>query len=152
MEMPIGKEQWFEGVRRFSEGTAITPLSVEFVDVDDEKCILTMPITDAARQSMGLLHGGISMLLAETAASVHASWGIDLTEGIPVGMEINGSHLRSAAEGHVRAVATLLRRSQSHAVHRVDIYHVETGNLLSTARVTNRYKKPDPAWLTRLGL
>jgi len=134
------KENWLRGVRAISNNTAITPLGVVIEDVDDEGCTLTMPITDAARQPMGLLHGGISMLLAETAASVHSAWGTDLSVKVPVGIEINGSHLRSASEGHVRAVATQLRRSQTLAVHTVEIYHVESGRLLSTARVTNHYK------------
>ena len=96
-----------------------------------------MPITDAARQPMGLLHGGISMLLAETAASMHACWGLDVTKTVPVGIEINGSHLSSARDGRVRAVGEVIRRGAQLVVHEVRITHEETGRLLCVARVTN---------------
>lgn len=120
--------------------TALEALGIDLVSIDEEQVVLTMPITPATRQPLGLLHGGVSMLLAESAASIHAAWGIDLTEKVPVGIEINGSHLRSAAEGTVRVVGRVVRRSRSLVVHQVDIYHEETGNHLCTARVTNFYK------------
>jgi uncharacterized protein (TIGR00369 family) len=122
------------------KNSAIEALGIELVAIDESQVILSMPITNAARQPMGLLHGGATMLLAETAASFHAAWGVDLAQKVPVGIEINGSHLRSAREGTVRAVAKALRRSRSLVVHQVDIYHLESGHLLSTARVTNFYK------------
>ncbi len=99
-----------------------------------------MPISDKTRQPYGLLHGGITMALVESAASIHASWGMDLSLVVPVGIEINGSHVRSATEGTVRAVGKVVRRSRSMIVHQVDVYLVETAELLSTARMTNSYK------------
>jgi 1,4-dihydroxy-2-naphthoyl-CoA hydrolase len=106
-----------------------------------DSIILSMPISDATRQPFGLLHGGVNMVLAETAASFHACWGIDLNEKAPVGIEINGSHLNSADSGNVRAVAKVLRKSASLIVHEIEIFHVETGRLLCVSRVTNFYKK-----------
>ncbi len=121
--------------------TAHETLGIELVEIDDDHITLTMPITNAARQPMGMLHGGISMVLAESAASIHASWGVDLYKKYPVGIEINGSHLSSATEGTVKAVGAILRRSHTLVVHKVDVYHVESGRHLCTARVTNFYKK-----------
>ena len=129
-----------EQLRAMWKDTALEALGIELVAIDDDQIVLSLPITNAARQPFGLLHGGVSMLLAETAASFHAAWGINLDEKAPVGIEINGSHLRSAAEGTVKAVGKPIRRSRSLVVHQVDIYHVETDKLLSTARVTNFYK------------
>ena len=125
----------------FIPGTALEPLGVQVLAVDEQHMLLRMPITDAARQPAGLLHGGISLLLAESAASMHACWGIDLRARFPVGIEINGSHLRSASVGHVRAEATLIRGSLNLAVHEVRITNEETGELLCLTRVTNFYKK-----------
>jgi 1,4-dihydroxy-2-naphthoyl-CoA hydrolase len=141
---PTDTAKWLAQMEGLSARTAIEALGIRFVDVDEDSLELTMPITDAARQPFGLLHGGVSMVLAETAASSHANYGIDATISMPVGIEINGSHLQSATEGHVRAVATVLRRSRSFIFHEVRIYHVETGNLLSVARVTNYYKPLNP--------
>ena len=109
--------------------------------MDQKGLTLRMPITNATRQPFGLLHGGMSLLLAESAASMHSAWDVNPEEVIPVGIEINGSHLRSATSGHVIATARLLRRSQALAVHSVAIIHEETQNQLCECRVTNYYKK-----------
>jgi uncharacterized protein (TIGR00369 family) len=141
MKVPVDKEAWIAGFKAIYERTALKPLGIELVDIDEQQIVLTMPITDATRQPMGLLHGGINMVLAESAASTHAAWGLDLSEKIPVGIEVNGTHLRSAREGTVRAVGKLIRRTSSLVFHQVDMYLVETGEHLCTARVTN-YLKP----------
>jgi len=130
----------FEQLTAMRKNTTLEALGIDLVSIDDEQVVLSMPITNAVRQPLGLLHGGVSMLLAESAASIHAAWGINLAEKVPVGIEINGSHLRSATEGTVRAVGQVIRRTRSLVVHQVDIYHLETGNHLCTARVTNFYK------------
>lgn len=134
------KETFLAAFDAITRKTAAKALGITVVDAGEDFCTLRMPITDAARQPMGLLHGGVSMVLAETAASMHAAWGIDVSERVPVGIEINGSHLRSASEGMVRAEARVLRRSSSLIVHEVQIIHEDTERLLSTARVTNFYK------------
>ena len=108
--------------------------------VDDNGLVMSMKIGDHARQPYGLLHGGISMMLAESAASVHACWKVDLTQKVPVGIEISGSHLRSATEGTVLAVATQLRRSAKLTHHEIRIELKETGKLLSLVRMTNMYR------------
>jgi 1,4-dihydroxy-2-naphthoyl-CoA hydrolase len=120
--------------------TAPEALGVEIVSADADHLLLRMPMTDRARQPSGLLHGGISMVLAETAASIHACWGIDLSQIVPVGIEINGSHVRSIADGHILARATIVRHSSKLVVHTVQISHEESGRTLCVARVTNFYK------------
>lgn len=120
--------------------TAAEALGIEIVSADAEHILLRMPMSDRARQPYGLLHGGISMVLAETAASLHACWDIDLARFAPVGIEINGSHLRSASDGHILAKGSVIRRSAKLAVHNVEIIHEETDRLLCLARVTNFYK------------
>ena len=120
--------------------TAAEALGVEIVSVDSEHIVLRMPMSDRARQPLGLLHGGISMVLAESAASMHACWEVDLSRFVPVGVEISGSHLRSASDGHILAKGTVIRRSPKLAVHNVEIIHEETNRLLCVSRVTNFYK------------
>ena len=120
--------------------TAVEALGVEIVSVDSEQILLRMPMSDRARQPLGLLHGGVSMVLAESAASMHACWEIDLSRFVPVGVEINGSHLRSASEGHILAKGTVIRRSSRLVIHSVEIIHEETNRLLCVSRVTNFYK------------
>jgi 1,4-dihydroxy-2-naphthoyl-CoA hydrolase len=103
-----------------------------------------MPISEKTRQPLGLFHGGMSLVLAESAASMHSCWGLDLMKVNPVGIEINASHLNIAREGTVRATARVLRRGRSIIVHEVEIHHVETGNLLCLSRVTNFLKSVAP--------
>jgi 1,4-dihydroxy-2-naphthoyl-CoA hydrolase len=129
-----------EQLRALLSKTAPEALGVEIISADKESLVLQMPMSDRARQPLGLLHGGISMVLAETAASLHACWDIDLSLFIPVGIEINGSHIRSASEGHILSKATILRRSTKLVVHNVEIVHQESGRVLCLARVTNFYK------------
>ncbi|HUX90803.1 MAG TPA: PaaI family thioesterase [Gallionellaceae bacterium] len=124
-----------------SRHTIMEALDIRVEEFSEDHIILSMPISDATRQPYGLLHGGVSMVLAETAASFHACWGIDIMDKAPVGIEINGSHLNSADSGNVRAVGKVLRKSASLIVHEIEITHVETGRLLCVSRVTNFYKK-----------
>ena len=129
-----------EAAQALVANTALEPLGVMIAALDDDQVILTMPITNAARQPMGMLHGGISLLLAESAASIHAAFLADMAEKVPVGIEVSGSHLNSAAEGTVVAIGKVLRMSRALVVHEISIQHQETGKQLSAVRVTNYYK------------
>lgn len=140
MEFPTDEQAWLDGFDHMHANTVIEHLGIKLEAINADQIVLTMPISDKARQPFGLLHGGISMVLAETAGSVHACWGIDLSKVSPVGIEISGSHVRSAQEGTVRAVGRVVRRSRAMIVHQVEIFLVESGELLCTARVTNYYK------------
>lgn len=140
MQFPTDEKAWLNGFDRIHAHTAVENWGITLESINDDQIVLIMPISDKTRQPYGLLHGGASMLLAETTASVHATWGVDLSVVQPVGIEINGSHVRSAREGHVRAVGKMIRRTRSLIFHQVEMYLVESGELLSTARVTNYYR------------
>ena len=129
-----------EDFRTFWPGTALEAHGLVLESVDENRAVMTMPLSDAVRQPMGWLHGGMTMMLAESVASLHACWGVDLSERVPVGVEINGSHVRSCRTGLVRAVATVVRRSNSLIVHTVEVFSGESGALLSSCRVTNYYR------------
>ncbi|MEQ1837594.1 MAG: PaaI family thioesterase [Candidatus Nitrotoga sp.] len=122
------------------QNTIMATLGLVIETCNDEVLQLSMPISTITLQPFGLLHGGVTMLLVESAASFHACWGVDLNEKYPVGIEINGSHLNSASSGHVRAVAKVLRRSRSLIVHEVEVVHAESKRKLCVGRVTNFYK------------
>ncbi len=131
------EENWRNAWYEVREHTAMGAHGVDFVSVDDEKLVLRMEIGDHARQPFGLLHGGISLLLSESAASMHSCWNLDITKKVPVGIEINGSHMRSATEGNVLVTAYLLRRSSTLVHHRVQVVEEATKRVLSEVRVTN---------------
>lgn len=142
--MPIlEKAAWLTLAREAHARTAFGLLGGEIVDIDADSLTIRLPITEAVRQPYGIVHGGISLFLIETAASSHASFGVDLDVARPVGVEINGSHLRSASEGTLRAVARIVRRGRTHVVHEVDVSLEETGELLCRGRMTNFLKPVD---------
>ncbi len=133
-------ETWKRVYDQLKARTAEGVLGVELVAVDADSLVLELEIQDRVRQPYGLLHGGVSLLLAEGAASMHASYGVDLGKVSPVGLEVSGSHLASAREGRVQARATVVRRGRHVIVHEVRIVHVDSERLLCLARVTNMYR------------
>jgi 1,4-dihydroxy-2-naphthoyl-CoA hydrolase len=136
----LDKAAWLAMAREAHGRTSFGLLGGEIVEVDEGSLTVRLPITEKVLQPYGLLHGGISLYLIETAASSHAAYGVDLGLVQPVGVEINGSHLRSATSGTVKAVARVVRRGRTHIVHEVDVLLEETGELLCTGRMTNFYK------------
>jgi len=83
-------------------------LDVEIVEYGPERTVLRLPVDWRVHQPAGLLHGGVSALLAESAASLGASLAAGPDRNV-VGVELNCSHLRSVREGHLTAVATPIR-------------------------------------------
>jgi uncharacterized protein (TIGR00369 family) len=135
------KAAWMEKMRAAHGRTALGGLGGEVVDINEDDIVVRLPITEKTLQPFGILHGGISLFLVETAASTHASFAIDLDEQVPVGIEINASHLRSATAGTLVATGRVLRRGRTHIVHEVDVVLEETGELLCRGRMNNYYKK-----------
>src|SRR6185437_2896162 len=69
-------------------------LGIEVHELTPSRVIATMPVDDRTRQPFGLLHGGASVALAETTASLGAFANIDSTQFAAVGLEINANHIR----------------------------------------------------------
>lgn len=140
MALGTDPQEWIDAFETKMNDTALGAHHCKLIAIDEEGAVIQMPIGDHARQPFGLLHGGISMLLAEAVASMHACWGVDLTERVPVGAEINGSHISSATDGSVICRGTVIKRGRTLIRHRVQLFHKETDRLLCEARVTNLYK------------
>ena len=81
-------------------------LGIEVIELTRERVVATMPVDDRTRQPFGILHGGASVALAETVASLGAVMNVDLEKASAVGLEINANHLRAKRDGMVRATAT----------------------------------------------
>lgn len=97
--------------------------------------VLSMPVTERVHQYTGLLHGGVSVVLAETAASIGAALNTDLTRFTPVGVEINANHLRSVTKGRVRAEARPVYIGRQMTVWAIEIKD-ERERLVSVSRCT----------------
>lgn len=92
-----------EALNAMGEGNMVGLLDIRFEHIGDDTLEATMPVDSRTKQPFGLLHGGASVVLAESIGSVA---GYLCTEGEQkvVGLEINANHVRSAREGRVRGV------------------------------------------------
>jgi 1,4-dihydroxy-2-naphthoyl-CoA hydrolase len=89
-----------EGLQNMSHDTMVSFLEIEFTEIGNDYIIAKMPVSHKTVQPMRILHGGASVVLAETLGSVASTLLIeDLTLQQPVGLEINANHIRSAHEG-----------------------------------------------------
>jgi uncharacterized protein (TIGR00369 family) len=117
-----------------SLGLAAT-IGIEVIELTPERVVATMPVDERTRQPFGLLHGGASLALAETVASLGAAANVDLERFVAVGQEINGNHLRAKTEGVVRATAHPIHRGRTSQVWSIEIVD-ERGRLVCVSRCT----------------
>jgi 1,4-dihydroxy-2-naphthoyl-CoA hydrolase len=110
-------------------------LGIEIVELSRERVVATMPVDDRTRQPFGLLHGGASIALAETVASLGAAVHIDRERFAAVGLEINGNHLRAKADGVVQATARPVHVGRSTQIWSIEIAD-EAGRLVCISRCT----------------
>jgi 1,4-dihydroxy-2-naphthoyl-CoA hydrolase len=116
------------------ENTIHETLGVRTVEMSPDRVVLEMDVTPRVHQPMGLLHGGASAVIAESAASIGAFLNA-MPDGYSVGTDLNISHLRAKTEGVVRATATPIRKGRSMHVWAIDITD-EDGKLVAVARCT----------------
>ncbi|HEX5829386.1 MAG TPA: hotdog fold thioesterase [Gemmatimonadaceae bacterium] len=110
-------------------------LGIEVVELTPDRVVALMPVDERTRQPFGILHGGASVALAETAVSLGAWRSIDRERFAAVGLEINANHLRAKADGTVRVVATPLHRGRTTQVWSAEIRD-EADRLVCIARCT----------------
>lgn len=105
-----------------------------------ERVVLTMEVTPKVHQYVGIMNGGVSLYLAETAASIGVVAGADLTKVTPVGIEINANHLRAVSKGIVTVEAKPLYPGRTMSVWAINITD-ERGKLVCTSRLTMLIQK-----------
>lgn len=101
---------------------------------------LQMPVTSKVHQYIGIMNGGISLLLAETAASLGAVVSSDFKKVTPVGIEINANHLRAVSRGIITAEAKNIYHGRTLSVWNVEITN-DRGKLICISRCTLSLKK-----------
>ena len=110
-------------------------LGMKWVEIGPDYLKISMPVDDRTKQPYGLLHGGASCALAETAGSVASHFVMDATKNICVGLEINANHLRSAKEGFVTATASPIHIGATTHVWDIKI-HDDANRLICVSRLT----------------
>ncbi|HKQ83286.1 MAG TPA: hotdog fold thioesterase [Steroidobacteraceae bacterium] len=131
---------WFkpytlDDVQHISAKTLATHIGIEFVEIGPDYVKARMPVDERTRQPYGVLHGGASVALAESLASVGASLCVDPARFRVLGQEINANHLRSVSEGYVYGTARPLHRGRRSHVWEIRIVD-EQERLVCVSRMT----------------
>lgn len=131
----MDEAMFIEQMKSQAVNTLIEALEIEYVELTSDRVVMTMPVGPKTRQPVGILHGGASVALAETAASIATAINIDLSKFNPVGLEINANHIRSKREGTVTAIATPLHKGRTTMVWDIKIVD-EDEKLICVSRCT----------------
>ena len=123
-----------DDLNALSRDTAMVPLGIVFTELGPDYLRGTMPVDARTRQPYGLLHGGASVLLAETLGSTAAGLCVADGEGV-VGIEINANHLAAVRDGLVTGTARALHVGRSTQVWEIRIED-ERGRLVCISRLT----------------
>jgi uncharacterized protein (TIGR00369 family) len=115
--------------------TLLTTLGIEVVEASKERVVAHMPVGPKVHQPFGLLHGGASVVLAETVATTGAMMNIDTAKQHMVGIEINANHVRGKRDGIVTATATPVHVGRSTQVWSIVVAD-EEGKTVCISRCT----------------
>jgi uncharacterized protein (TIGR00369 family) len=133
--MEFSSEEIIANINATRQGTVWDVLDITLVEATREKVVATMPIGPNHRQQLGFLHGGISITLAESLASLGSVINIDSARQMAFGLEINASHLRSKREGVLTGTAIPVRLGRTTHVWDVRITDEEE-KLICISRCT----------------
>lgn len=124
-----------EHLNKISKGSMIEHLGIEITETGTDYLIGKMPVDHRTKQPYGLLHGGASVVLAETLGSIGSNVLIDQETHYAVGLEINANHIKSAKDGYVFGKASII-----HAGNKTHIWEIRITNeqkqLLCISRLT----------------
>lgn len=122
------------GLNERSQNTLVSHLGIEFVAVTDDSLTATMPVDARTHQPQGMLHGGASVVLAETLGSLAANMAVDQNRYC-VGLEINANHIRSVRSGKVTGTARPLHLGQTTQVWDITIIN-DSQQMVCASRLT----------------
>ncbi|KYD32387.1 MULTISPECIES: hotdog fold thioesterase [Anoxybacillaceae] len=122
-------------LKEIGKGTLLEALGIEITELGEGRVVATMPVDHRTHQPFGLLHGGASVALAETVASIGAYALVDQEKESVVGLEINANHVRAVRNGTVTATGTVLHRGKTTMVWDIKIVD-EQQRLVCVSRCT----------------
>lgn len=133
--MQYSNEEIVERINTSREGSVWQVLDIKLVSARQDKVVATMPIGPNHRQQVGYLHGGVSVVLAESVASLGTVLNIDASKQMAFGLEINANHLRPKREGQLIATAIPIHRGRTTHVWEIRISD-ENDKLICISRCT----------------
>ncbi|MFB2829774.1 hotdog fold thioesterase [Aeromonas jandaei] len=123
-----------EGLNASSRNTLMAHLDILYTAFGPDWLEATMPVDHRTHQPLGMLHGGASVVLAETLGSLAANMAVG-PDSYCVGLEVNANHLRAKREGVVTGRCSPLHLGATTQVWQIEIRD-ERGRLLCTSRLT----------------
>ena len=133
--MPIWNQALsVEQLTASSAGTAVSHLGIEFLEVGDDFIRARVPVDARTIQPYGLLHGGVSVVLAETLGSCGAAYAAPAGQRV-VGLDINANHLKGTTSGWVTGVARPVHIGRSTQVWAIELRN-DAGELTCVSRIT----------------
>jgi len=127
----------------FSSNSAVSHLGIEFLEVGDDFITARVPVDARTCQPFGLLHGGVSVVLAETLGSCAANFACP-PEHQAVGLDINANHLKGVKSGWVTGTTRPVHIGRTTQVWQIDMRN-EAGQLTCTSRITMAVLAPTAA-------
>jgi 1,4-dihydroxy-2-naphthoyl-CoA hydrolase len=131
---------WFQPftldeIQQYSRGSMVEHVDLRFTEIGPDYLRATLPVDARTTQPFGLLHGGASVMLAETLGSVAAQHCVDMSRYFCVGQEINANHIRSARSGRVTGTARPIHVGKRSQVWEIRIED-DHGRLVCISRLT----------------
>lgn len=123
-----------EALTASSVNTAVSHLGIEFIEVGDDFIRARVPVDHRTVQPYGLLHGGVSVVLAETLGSCGAAFAAPLGHRT-VGLDINANHLKGTTSGWVTGITRPVHIGRSTQVWAIELRN-DAGELTCVARIT----------------
>ena len=121
-------------INAMSANTAVGHLGIEFTEIGDDYLVARVPVDERTRQPFGLLHGGVSVVLAETMGSVGA-YNAAPEGWMAVGLDINANHLRAVKTGWVTGTARPVHIGKTTQVWQIDMVN-DAGEPTCVSRIT----------------
>ncbi|MFN7918428.1 MAG: hotdog fold thioesterase [Vicinamibacterales bacterium] len=131
---------WFQPftldeIQQYSRGSMVEHVDLRFTEIGPDFLRATLPVDARTTQPFGLLHGGASVMLAETLGSVAAQHCVDMAKYFCVGQEINANHIRPARSGRVTGTARPIHIGTRSQVWEIRIED-DRGRLTCISRLT----------------
>jgi len=124
-----------EDINKFNQGCMVSHIGIVYTEVGIDYLCAKMPVDERTKQPLGLLHGGASVVLAETLGSMAANLCLDSKKEFAVGLDINANHIKGARSGFVYGRAQVVHLGKKTHVWEIKITN-EDDELVCISRLT----------------
>ncbi len=133
--MEFSQEAFIKQMNEAREGSVWQTLDITLLEATPDRVVASLPIGPAQRQQMGYLHGGVSVVLAESVASIGTVLNIDMEKQMAFGLEINANHIRPKKDGRLTATATPIHKGRTTMIWEIHLTD-EQDKLICVSRCT----------------